>query len=551
MKFWQLSTQVLSVLLAAVTVSAGGPANGEATADPNSAVVKLTANEYKEFIESNPYVLAEFFAPWCGYCKMLGPEFSKAADKLNESQPDIKLAQVDCTEEEELCTENGIRGYPTLKVFSGSPEKIEDYSGPRNADGIVDYMIKQSMPPVSVPESASAFEKALDSQTEPFIVQVLPAEYDGAKDKLKQNETFSDIAASERKTLNFFSISEQDQVDVLKSKFPNANLKKISSPKYFIAHPGAFADAAELSGKFTEESLQEFIKTEVIPYFGDINRDTYMLYMSSPLPLAYYFYNSNEQRKEVESLFNKLGKKHRGKINFVGLDANMFGRHAESLNMDPSVVPLFVIQNTKVNKKYGIDQKAHPSGPSGKAIESHVNDFLKDKLEPTIKSEPLPTDEEKASQSVLKLVAHNHENVLKDTSKDVFVKYYAPWCGHCKRLAPIWEELGEIFESNKSDANVVVAKVDHTLNDVTTPFDIAGYPTLLLYPANGEIDEATGLRKPVVYELSRDLDSLIDFVKEKGGLKVDGHDLRKKLDEKKPSEDKKEEAKEKENHDEL
>ena len=88
---------------------------GDAVADPNSAVVKLTSENFASFIEENPLILAEFFAPWCGYCKMLGPEYSKAADSLNESHPKIKLAQIDCTEDEALCMEHGIRGYPTLK----------------------------------------------------------------------------------------------------------------------------------------------------------------------------------------------------------------------------------------------------------------------------------------------------------------------------------------------------------------------------------------------------------------------------------------------------
>lgn len=49
-----------------------------------------------------------------------------------------------------------------------------------------------------------------------------------------------------------------------------------------------------------------------------------------------------------------------------------------------------------------------------------------------------------------------------DNTKDVLVKYYAPWCGHCKKLAPIWEELGTLYKDNK---DLVIAKFDATTNE--------------------------------------------------------------------------------------
>jgi protein disulfide-isomerase A1 len=70
------------------------------------------------------------FAPWCGHCKALAPEYEEAATTLKEK--DIALAKVDCTEEADLCQEYGVEGYPTLKIFRGA-ENITPYSGARKA----------------------------------------------------------------------------------------------------------------------------------------------------------------------------------------------------------------------------------------------------------------------------------------------------------------------------------------------------------------------------------------------------------------------------------
>lgn len=78
-----------------------------------------------------PANAAAVFAPWCGHCKALAPEYEEAATQLKEKN--IKLAKVDCTAQSELCQEYGVEGYPTLKVFRGL-DSISPYSGQRKAD---------------------------------------------------------------------------------------------------------------------------------------------------------------------------------------------------------------------------------------------------------------------------------------------------------------------------------------------------------------------------------------------------------------------------------
>lgn len=103
----------------------------EKPAEGESNVVSLTKDTFHDFIKSHDLVLAEFFAPWCGHCKALAPKYEEAATELKSKN--IPLVKVDCTEEEDVCQEYGIEGYPTLKVFRGL-EDPKPYMGARQSE---------------------------------------------------------------------------------------------------------------------------------------------------------------------------------------------------------------------------------------------------------------------------------------------------------------------------------------------------------------------------------------------------------------------------------
>jgi len=117
-------------------------------------------------------------------------------------------------------------------------------------------------------------------------------------------------------------------------------------------------------------------------------------------------------------------------------------------------------------------------------------------------SEEIPEDWNSKPVSVL--VGKNFKEVAYDSNKKVFVEFYAPWCGHCKSLAPIWDQLGEKFTS---DENVVIAKMDSTANEVSD-FEIQGFPTLKYFPSGSD--------KVVDYNGDRTLDAMAAFVTSNG-----------------------------------
>eukprot|EP00755_Sulcionema_specki_P014158 Sspe_Gene.55930::Locus_30768_Transcript_1_2_Confidence_0.667_Length_515::g.55930::m.55930 len=76
--------------------------------------------------------------------------------------------------------------------------------------------------------------------------------------------------------------------------------------------------------------------------------------------------------------------------------------------------------------------------------------------------------------------------------KNAFVLFFAPWCGHCKRLAPAWEQLMAHYASSP---HVLVGRVDCTKHrDLCAMNEIMGYPTMLAYKPKADAEEYDGGR---------------------------------------------------------
>ncbi len=117
-----LPKSILAVLLLAVLARA--------------AVVDLDDSNFTSFLAQQPYTLVEFYAPWCGHCKSLAPEYEKLGQLAEGKQ--FAIAKVDATAATKSAGEYEVEGYPTIKFLAnGFPI---DYKGGRTADDMLEWL---------------------------------------------------------------------------------------------------------------------------------------------------------------------------------------------------------------------------------------------------------------------------------------------------------------------------------------------------------------------------------------------------------------------------
>jgi len=203
--------------------------------------------------------------------------------------------------------------------------------------------------------------------------------------------------------------------------------------------------------------------------------------------------------KGANYLLNKIrriAKEYKDKFVFAVASKSKFNKEVDDFGLPKGENP-FVIHDVKKGHKY-------PSTSlfSGDSLKEHLESFLANKLESYVKSEPVP-ENQPAGEPVV-VVGKNFADVVLDSSKDVLLEAYAPWCGHCKTLEPKYKELAQKMQ--KYSDSVTIAKVDATANDLPPKFAVSGFPTIFFIPANKK-------DSPVKYEGAREVSDFVSYIK--------------------------------------
>jgi protein disulfide isomerase len=269
------------------------------------------------------------------------------------------------------------------------------------------------------------------------------------------------------------------------------------------------------AGIADKDSLTAWYKPLMVPTLFKFTEDEIEAVFGQQQNTLILFRDKADDEAAYVKIYEQASQAHKGKILFSFSDKSndIQGKLADFMGVSDSDLPtLRAIIPAKMTK-YACDTPA--TDLTVEKIGAWVDAINDGSVKPHLKSEPIP---ESNNGPVTTIVGLEWEKIVKDPTKDVLVKYYAPWCGHCKKLAPIWEELGEFYKDN---ANLVIAKFDATANEAEG-VQIRGYPTLIFYSKDN--------KEGVTYEGDRDLEGFKTWLSEhssvlKGSTEAQKDDL--------------------------
>ncbi|NWI56203.1 PDIA2 isomerase, partial [Calyptomena viridis] len=456
-------------------------------------VLVLHEHNFARALSEHQLLLVEFYAPWCGHCQRLAPAFAQAAAELrNESSP-AQLGKVDATAQTALATEFGITSYPTLKLFrDGNRTHPLTYTGRMDTQGIVRWMRRRVGPSATLLQDTDTAATFVNSQD--LVVIGFFKDLGG-----KAAQVFYEVAAE----MVDMPFGVAEAAELFQAYGLSADtvclFKKFDDRQTdFPVDPEQGLDTAELTRLLRVHSLQLVM---------EFTEETSNQIFSAKIPhhMLLFLNKSSSEQLLLQDSFRAAAGVFRGEVLFVVVDVN--GHGADVLpffGMTPTDAPTLRLVKMENNRKYQMDQDVF----SDTAIHTFIQAVLDGKVKPHLLSAEPPEDWD--TRPVKVLVGKTFEQVAYDETKNVFIKFYAPWCSHCQAMAAAWEELAERYKDHK---DIVIAEMDATANELEN-ITIHGFPTLHYFPAGPG-------RKMVEYKSTRDVETFSKFLENGGTLPVE------------------------------
>ncbi|KAK4385860.1 protein disulfide isomerase-like 1-4 [Sesamum angolense] len=447
-------------------------------------VVVLKESNFSDFIAKNRFVMVEFYAPWCGHCQALAPEYAAAAEELKDEA--VVLAKVDATEEAELSQKFDVQGFPTIyffvdgvhKPYPGQRTNHSCYSGSSKVDtkgylltsvlvfiildAIVAWLKKKIGPGLHNVTTIEEAERILADEDKLVL---------GFLDSLVGSE--SDELAGASKLEDDVSFYQTTNPDVAKLFQIDPNAKR----PILVMLKKEPEKLNQFGGQLTKSAIAEFVFENKLPLVTNFTRESAPLVFENPIKKQLILFATSVDSAKLYPIFLEAAKAFK-----------------EYFGVSEEAATVLAYTGNDDARKFLLDGELTIDN-----IKSFGEKFLGDNLKPFYKSDPIPKKI---------VVGNNFDEIVLDESKDVLLEIHAPWCGHCQALEPIYNKLGKHLRGIDS---LVIAKMDGTTNEHPRAKP-DGFPTILFFPAGNKSFD------PITFEGDRTVVAFYKFLKKHASI---------------------------------
>jgi len=259
--------------------------------------------------------------------------------------------------------------------------------------------------------------------------------------------------------------------------------------------------------KVNKKSVKDWIQKNGHPLLVELDQKVWTRSSNSKSPLLAVFLDPSTL-EALKPTIQSVAEKNYGTLITSWMDgvqnAQLVSRWGGSGNVLPTA---FLVTYPNENPKITAWNEETEKELTPESLSNFVEKASKGEYKTFQKSEPIP---ETNDGPVKTIVGKTFDSIVNDPTKDVLVELYAPWCGHCKKLEPIFNELGKKFQGIDT---ITIAKIDATNNAYGDDIQIQGFPTILFFPANDK-------KNFITYDGNRELGDMVKFVLDKATHKI-------------------------------
>ena len=344
----------------------------------------------------------------------------------------------------------------------------------------------------------------------------------GYFDEATDSESMDDFKEMSLKHGDAYRFAMVTEKTILEDKKMGGPLVYVYKSLKFVNEKSGEKKRARYPGSVVKSnSLENFIYEKSVPLVGEFTSSTQGQYDNVKLPLVMAFGDFDHDRNEKHYMYlvnrvRRVAQKYVGKAVFAVASKATNGAVLRSFEMeditsDVNSIGMGIVHKDKCFKMEG---DALETKFSSDSLEKFLEQYLAGDLEGKGLAKsygssgggytpppPEPEDEDMAPE-VEVLTGDNFDEKVTQSTGDVMLEFYAPWCGHCKHLKPEYSELAKHYADDKG---VTIAAMDATAHTPPSSFEVQGFPTLIYLTKD---------KKQVPYEGEREKGAMVAWIEE-------------------------------------